>query len=498
MKNGEATERAQPPAESHGVQETKSSPGENNTNTESPTLAQPPAINSQDGGYGWVVVVCSMLINAHTYGLVAAYGVVLSYYLKTDYFPGTTVTTYAFIGGLQLSQAVLTAPLATYLVRVCGTRACLFTGVLFQTLSLVTSSFAKQAYQIVLSEGICYGWGTGFLFVGNVAITSQWFEKKRSLANAIVSSGTGFGALIYSLATQSMIDTIGLRWSFRILAIVCFVVNTISSLLMRDRNAAVGSKHRPFSLGLMKKPEFLCLQAWSFLTTMGYTALAFSVSAQAISVGLSPAQASLLTSLYNLGQAIGRPLIGLNADRFGRINVSLFATILSAVLGFAFWMPSPYVGSKMGLLVFFYIVSGTVTGVFWCTIAAVTTEVVGLPELPSALSMIWLTIVPSTMFAEAITLALKNRQPLTSFIPPQIFVNMMFVGAIIPMLIVRGWKIAEVERLRVASVPNSPPGKSEIADGKTEVAQAIRPVQHKPDSWISPRAWQTIFEKTRV
>jgi hypothetical protein len=102
------------------------------------------------------------------------------------------------------------------------------------------------------------------------------------------------------------------------------------------------------------------------------------------------------------------------------------------------------------------------------------------------------------MFAEAITLALKNRQPLTSFIPPQIFVNMMFVGAIIPMLIVRGWKIAEVERLRVASVPNSPPGKSEIADGKTEVAQAIRPVQHKPDSWISPRAWQTIFEKTRV
>jgi MFS family permease len=254
---------------------------------------------------------------------------------------------------------------------------------------------------------------------------------------------------------------------------------------------------------------------------MGYTSLAFSVSAQAISVGLSPAQASLLTSLYNLGQvsrprykascemyiadcyflmaqAIGRPLIGLQADRFGRINVSLLATILSAILGFAFWMPSPFVGSKMGLLVFFYIVSGTVTGVFWCTIAAVTTEVVGLRELPSALSMIWLTIVPSTMFAEVITLALKDSQRLTSFIPPQIFVNMMFVGAIIPMLIIRGWKIADVERQRVAVLSNASPDRSETADENIEGGQSTGSVQQGANSSIKRRMWEAMFDKSRV
>jgi hypothetical protein len=153
MENEEASERAKPTAELDDMEETKPSGKEDNTYAEGPTPSIPALLSSPDGGYGWVVVVCSMLINAHTFGLVAAYGVVLSYYLATDYFPGTTVTTYAFIGGLQLSQAVLTAPLATYLVRVFGTRACLFTGVFFQTLSLVTSSFAKQAYQIVLSEG---------------------------------------------------------------------------------------------------------------------------------------------------------------------------------------------------------------------------------------------------------------------------------------------------------------------------------------------------------
>lgn len=192
--------------------------------------------------------------------------------------------------------------MATFLVRKFGTRSCLFTGIFFQTLGLVAASFATEDYQIILSQGVSAGWGIGFLFVGSVAITSQWFEKKRSFANAIVASGTGLGALVYSLASQKMLTTIGLAWAFRVLAIVQFAVNLVASLLLRDRNKEVGSTHRPFSPGLMKRPEFLCLQLWSFLATVGYTALAFSVSPQAVSIGLSPDKAALLNALFNLGK----------------------------------------------------------------------------------------------------------------------------------------------------------------------------------------------------
>jgi MFS family permease len=191
-------------------------------------------------------------------------------------------------------------------------------------------------------------------------------------------------------------------------------------------------------------------------------------------------------------------LIGLQADRFGRINVSLLATVLSAVFCFAFWMPSPFVGSKMGLLVFFYTVSGTVTGVFWCTISAVTVEVVGLPELPSALSMIWLTIVPSTMFAEVVTLALKDNHRLTSFIPPEIFVNMMFVGAIVPMLIIRGWKIADVGRLQAVAMCDPSVDKNDSADEKTGTGKSIGSVQQGPNSSRGRRMWKAMFDKSTV
>ena len=191
--------------------------------------------------------------------------------------------------------------------------------------------------------------------------------------------------------------------------------------------------------------------------------------------------------------------MGLSSDYFGRINVALLATILSAVFGFLFWIPSPYVGSPMALLVFFNIVSGTVTGVFWCTIAAVTTEVVGLPELPAALSMIWLTIVPPTMFAEVIVLALESNKRLTSFIPPQVYINLMFILAILPMLVVRGWKIMEMDRLRSMAGTDTlrPLGTTDLAKDSKVVA-AVAPAREKAKRRAWRKFWMRMFDKTKV
>lgn len=385
---------------------------------------------------------------------MASYGVVLAYYLSHDYFPGTTPTTYAFIGTLYLSQGVLVSPLATYLVRRFGTHTCLLTGVVLQTTGLLAASFAKQGWQVVLAQGLCAGWGVGFLFVGSVGIQSQWFEKRRSFANAIVSAGTGLGAMIYSLAVQRMIDTIGLHWQYRVLAIVCFAVNTTASLLLRDRNKAVGAMHDPFKFSLMKRPEFLCLQLWAFLTVLAYSALAFSVAPQAVSVGLTHKQGSILTAVYNAGQAIGRPAIGLSSDRFGRMNIALMSTIVSGLLCLAFWLPSYLAPSQVGLLSFFMIISGT-TGVFWATIAPLTAETIGLSELPSGLSMIWLTIVPAALFCEPIALALTRNDTVNPYTYAQIFIAIAFLAAALPLMVLRGWRMSNVTRAQKKSTNDS-------------------------------------------
>jgi MFS family permease len=203
-----------------------------------------------------------------------------------------------------------------------GTRVCLHLGVFFQTLSFIGASFAVQKYQIILSQGICFGWGMGFLFVGSVGIIAQWFTKNRSLANAVATAGSGFGGLIYSLATQRIIDTLGLAWTFRILGIVSCFVNLVCANLLRDRNKAVGARHKAFDFRLLKQPEFVLLQGWSIFSMLGYTAMLFSLPNYATSIGLSAKQGSIIGALMNLGQMLGRPIMGLVSDRYGRINVA--------------------------------------------------------------------------------------------------------------------------------------------------------------------------------
>jgi nitrate/nitrite transporter NarK len=130
-------------------------------------------------------------------------------------------------------------------------------------------------------------------------VIPQWFDKKRSFANAIATAGSGFGGLVYSLATNAMISNLGLAWAFRILAIVAFVVNAFCSLIMRDRNKEVGSIHVAFHRELFRYQEVWLLMAWGIFSILGYIILIFSITDYAQTVGFTAGQGSLAAAMFN-------------------------------------------------------------------------------------------------------------------------------------------------------------------------------------------------------
>lgn len=297
----------------------------------------PPAYVPPNGGYGWVCVACCFFINGHTWGINSSYGIFLAHYLANNVFPGATYLDFAFVGGLSISQAMLVSPIATIVVGRFGTRVCLLTGVFLETLALVTASFAKEFWQLLLSQGLCFGYGMGFLFVGSVGIIPQWFTTRRSLANGIGAAGSGLGGLMYSLATQAIIQHISLGWAFRILGIVSGGVNLICALLIKDRNKHIGTRQLAFDYTLFKRVGFWLVQGYGFFTMLGYIVLLFSLPNYANYIGLTPKQASVIGAVMNLGQGIGRPPIGYWSDAFGRINMAGTMTFLSGLFALVIW-----------------------------------------------------------------------------------------------------------------------------------------------------------------
>ncbi|KAK0783521.1 hypothetical protein LTR75_014098 [Friedmanniomyces endolithicus] len=415
---------AEAQADTHPSQQLKESP--------------PPPPN---GGYGWVCTVCCALINGHTWGLNSSYGVFLAYYLANNVFPGASALEYAFVGSLSISCALLVSPVATWTTRVYGTKTTLFIGIAFETASLIGASFAWAIWQLFLSQGICFGIGMGFLFVGSVGIVPQWFTTKRSLANGFATSGSGLGGLVYSLAAGAMIKTIGLAWAFRVLGIVALAVNSICAILLKDRNKIIGASQLAFDVKLFKRPEYVLLNMYGFFSLLAYVVLIFSLANYARTVRLSASQASVISALFNLGQALGRPPIGYFSDSIGRINMAGLMTFCSGLFALVIWV----FARSYGVLIFYAILGGTVAGTFWATVAPVTVEVVGLKHVSSALNLVWLFIVLPSTFSEPI--ALEIVAGTGSYLGTQLFTGFMYIAAAMCMLLLRGWKIGELDEL---------------------------------------------------
>ncbi|EAT77521.1 hypothetical protein SNOG_14978 [Parastagonospora nodorum SN15] len=393
-----------------------------------------------NGGYGWVCVAACATINAHTWGLNSSYAVFLAYYLSNDIFPGATPLHYAFIGGLSISQALIVSPIATLTTRIFSTRTTLLIGVVLETASFIGASFATKIWHLFLTQGLCFGWGMGFLFVGSVGIAAQWFTTRRSLANGLTSAGSGLGGLIYSLATQAMIRNIGLPWAFRILGIIAFIVNASCALVMRDRNKQIGSSQLSFDWRLFKKAEFCGLMLFGFLSMLGYVVLLFSLPNYARTIGLTAQQGSIIGAVFNLGQTLGRPPIGYFSDSVGRLNMASSMTLACGIFSLLIWM----FAKSFGVVLFFGILGGTVAGTYWAVAAPVTAEVMGIKRLPSALSITWLVMVVPTTFSEAIGLEIVafNHGTYTGAI---LFTGFMYIGAALSLWMVRAWKIGEQE-----------------------------------------------------
>ncbi|KAH6638467.1 putative MFS transporter [Boeremia exigua] len=384
-----------------------------------------------NGGYGWVCTICVALINAHTWGINSSYGVFLAHYLRTETFAGATHLQYAFVGGLSISLAMFISPVATLLTRKYGTRLTLLVGTVFETAGLIGASFATTIWQLFLSQGVAFGFGMGFLFVASVGIPVQWFTTKRSLANGISSSGSGFGGLLYSLAAGAMIKSIGLAWCFRVLGILAFGVNIVCILLIRDRNKIIMSRHKTLDVMLMKRPEFIILCGYGFFSMLGYIALVFSMADYARSIGLNNSQAS---------ESGGRRW-GYFSDNVGRINMAGSATFLCGLLALVIWS----FAKSYGLLIFYALVGGTVAGTFWATVSPVTVEVVGLQDLPSALNLEWLVTVLPCTFSEPMALELATSAG--GYLSTSLFVGFMYIAAAACVLLLRGWKVGELDEI---------------------------------------------------
>ncbi|KAF8461805.1 major facilitator superfamily domain-containing protein [Gautieria morchelliformis] len=403
-----------------------------------------------DGGYGWVIVACSFMLNNTTFGIF------LSFYRKNacmsppffdslTIFPGATDTDFAFIGGLSVSTAMICAPFVNYLSKRFNFKVPLVIGLLFLVTSQVFAGLSTRIWELFLTQGIMFGMGLGFLWIPALPLTNQWFSKKRALAGvSYFAIGSGAGALTLSLTTQVIIQRLGLKWAFFINALISLAILVPVIFLLKSRVRIIQAKFEPIQYQMLLHPGFLYVWLWGFFINLGYILALYTLATYSTSgLGFTQAQGSSLQAILAAGQMVGRPIAGTVMDRFGRINVAAIVTFISGLSCLVIWMFS----RTYGLLAFFAVVQGMFGGIFWGASGPVTTEIVGLTDLGSALSILWLTVAIPCTFAEPIAVWLLHysqnhlhRSGADAFLSSIGFAGASFIVASLVLLGAKRWK----------------------------------------------------------
>jgi MFS family permease len=380
--------------------------------------------------------------------MAQSYGVFLSYYLENEIFPDATPLDYALVGGLNFGVSMLCASPVNWLTRRFGVHPSMYLGIFLHVSGFIAASFARNhIYQLYLSQGVLVGLGIGFLWIPSIAVLPQWFDKRRSVAVGISSSGAGIGGIIFSFAVSATIKTVSLGWALRMTGIVAGGMNLIATSLMRTRNAQIQPHLHPFDARLFKRLNVCLLLGWTFVIMFGYIVLLYSLPDFARSIGLTQSQGATVNAIFSLATAVGRPCVGFLSDRYGRIEVAGLTTFACAITVFAMWIPT----TSYAVVLVYAVVSGGLSGLFWATIAPLCAEVVGLKQLPSLLSLTWAVIVlPSTckhasspfrydftnivLVSEVIALELRRPSSTRPYLYPQIFTGISYTMASVIML----------------------------------------------------------------
>ncbi|XP_062540995.1 monocarboxylate transporter 9 isoform X2 [Armigeres subalbatus] len=192
--------------------------------------AQKPKPKIPDGGWGWMVVLSSLIISLIMDGVSFSFGLIYSEWLV--YF-GESKSKTAWIGSLFIAVPLLCGPVMSNLVDRYGCRLMTMIGGTVATIGFVLASYCQSVEQLYLTFGVLAGIGLGVGYVTAVVSVAFWFDKRRTFATGIGASGTGIGTFLYAPFTQYLIANFGWRGTTLILAGTIFNIVAMGAL-MRD------------------------------------------------------------------------------------------------------------------------------------------------------------------------------------------------------------------------------------------------------------------------
>ena len=182
-----------------------------------------------DGGYGWFVSLGAFIALFWTAGMVKSYGVLFSEMLMI--WPDS-ISLASWIPAVMTTTALAMAPVASALCQRFNCRYVTALGSFLAFSGVTLSAVMPNLQCLFVTLGMLTGAGIGLATTPGIILTARYFDKRRSLANALCLSGTAAGSFTLPILMSHLLDWYGFHGTLLILG-ACLLNVCVSAALYR-------------------------------------------------------------------------------------------------------------------------------------------------------------------------------------------------------------------------------------------------------------------------
>jgi MFS family permease len=301
---------------------------------------------------------------------------------------------------MYLLVGAFIAPLAGTLFDRFGPRVTYSAGLLCLSAAFFLASTLGDLWEFYLFVGVTIGVGVGLVgMVPASALLTRWFRARLSTAIGIAFSATGTGALLFVPLSQWLIESIGWRGTYQVLAAVVFLAVPFALFVVPWRlyvaglqDSVSGLRARAAGAGFTVRAALRTRMYWALVQVFFFTATAmFAVLVQAvvyfIDLGFSPLTGASAFGVTGMLSVVSVSLSGLLAERFGFRN-TVSASFAGTALGVLLLVALSYWPAGL-LLAAFVAVFGLCMGVRGPIVSSIATRKFAGPKVATIYGLIY-------------------------------------------------------------------------------------------------------------
>ena len=182
--------------------------------------------------YRWIILGVTFITLGLTTTIIYSFSIFFVALLK-EFRWSRSITAGAF--SLFLIVYGVIGPFAGSMVDRFGPRRVFVLGSLLWGLGLVLCSLIHSWWEFYIFFGVIAAIGAGFTgWVPNVTVIQNWFKGKKGLAMGILSSGVGIGIAVCIPSIQYLINVVGWRMAYRVMAFfIPLVIITMTIIFLK-------------------------------------------------------------------------------------------------------------------------------------------------------------------------------------------------------------------------------------------------------------------------